>query len=114
MYISHPLINNNPFRPSLLSRTELEWLLGNIQSSGIYNRKIKSQIRKKINNFQHFELPLLIEKGLLSFSPVTKYSNDVTKYSNADSHTFLSNNEICAQMKSLGRDLIPRPFPYQD
>ena len=32
---------------SLLSRTELEWLLGKKQLSGIYNRKIKSQIKKK-------------------------------------------------------------------
>ena len=113
VYISYPLINNNSFRPSLLSRIELEWLLGNIRLSGIYNRKIKSQIRKKINNFQNFELPLLIEKGLLSFSPVTKFSNGVTKNSSADIHSSSSNSEICAQMKSLGRDLIPRPFPYQ-
>ena len=109
----HLLINNNPFRPSLLSRTELEWLLGNKQSSGIYNRKIKSQIRKKINNFQNLELPLLIEKGLISFSLVTKCGNGVTKYSNAENHSSSSNKEICSQMKSLGRDLIPRPFPYQ-
>ena len=100
-------------RPSLLSKTELEWLLGNMQLSGNYNRKIKSQIRKKINNFQNFELPLLIEKGLISFSPVTKYSNGVTKYGNADTHSSSSNSDTCAQMKSLERDLIPRPFPYQ-
>ncbi len=104
---------NNIIRPSLLTKTELDWLLGNIQVSGTYNRKIKSQIRKKINNFQHLELPLLLEKGLISFSPVTKYSNGVTKYSNVGTHSASSNNEICAQMKSLGRDLIPRPFPYQ-
>ena len=103
----------NILRPSLLTKTELAWLLGNIQLSGNYNRKIKSQIRKKINNFENFELPLLIEKGLISFSPVTKYSNGVTKYSNTNSPSSSSNSETCAQMKSLGRDLIPRPFPYQ-
>ena len=112
MYISHLLINNI-IRPSLLTKTELDWLLGNIQVSGNYNRKIKSQIRKKITNIENLELPLLLEKGLVSFSPVTKYGNGVTKYSNADTHTSSSNSETCAQMKSLGRDLIPRPFPYQ-
>ena len=105
--------NNDILKPSLLTKTELDWILGTIQLSGNYNRKIKSQIRKKINNFENFELPLLIEKGLIAFSPVTKFSNDVTTYSNADTHSSSSNNEICAQMKSLGRDLIPRPFPYQ-
>ena len=83
MYVFHPLISNNPFRPSFLSRTELEWLLGNKQSSGNYNRKIKSQIRKKINNFQNFELPLLIEKGCYHFHPlpnlVTVLLNTVTQ-----------------------------------
>ena len=57
---------------SLLSKTELEWLLGNKQLSSIYNRKIKSKIRKKIENFENFELSLLVEKGLLSLSTVTK------------------------------------------
>jgi hypothetical protein len=64
-------------------------------------------------NFQNFELPLLLEKGLLSLSDVTKFGNGVTKYSNADTHTASSNSETCARMKSLERDLIPRPFPYQ-
>ena len=75
-----------------------------------YNRKIKSQIKRKLENF---ELPLLVEKGLLSLSSVTKFGNGVTKYSNADIHSSSSNSETCAQMKSLERDLIPRPFPYQ-
>jgi hypothetical protein len=58
-------------------------------------------------------LQLHIEKGLISFSPVTKYSNGVTKYSNAETPSSSSNSEICTQMESLERDLIPRPFPYQ-
>ena len=103
----------NIIQPSLLTKTELEWLLGNKQSSGSYHRKIKSQIKKKINNFEKFDLPLLIENGLISLSSVTKFGNGVTKYSNTENHSSSSNNEICAQMKSLGRDLIPRPFPYQ-
>ena len=107
------MTSNNLHELSLLSKTELEWILGKAQLSGSYNRKIKSQIRKKLENFEKFELPLLIEKGLISFSPVTKYSNGFTKYSNAETHSSSSNSEIYTQMKSLERDLIPRPFPYQ-
>jgi hypothetical protein len=67
----------------LLSQTEKEWLLGNAKLSKGYERKVKSDIKKKIQNFQIFELPLLIEKGFISFdSPVTKNSNGVTKYGN--------------------------------
>jgi hypothetical protein len=46
------MIHNNPSKPSLLTNTELEWLLGKIQLQGSYHRKIKSQIRKKIENFK--------------------------------------------------------------
>ena len=101
---------------SLLSKKELEWILGKTQLSGSYNRKIKSQIRKKLENFENFELPLLLEKGLLSLSSVTNYGNGVTKYSNSENYYTALNDEnqrISAQMKSLERDLIPRPFPYQ-
>ena len=70
---------NNSQELSFLSKTELEWLLGKKHVSGSYNRKIKSQIRKKLENFENFELPLLIEKGLLSLSAVTKFGNGVTK-----------------------------------
>ena len=101
------MTSNNLHGLSLLSKTELEWILGKAQLSGSYNRKIKSKIRKK------FELPLLLEKGLLSLSSVTKYGNGAIKYSNADSHSSALNTKLCAQMKSLERDLIPRPFPYQ-
>ncbi len=72
------LVYNNQRELSLLSKTELEWLLGKKKLSGSFKRKIKSQIRKKLENFENCELPLLIEKGLISFSPVTKFSNDVT------------------------------------
>jgi len=61
------LAYNDSRKLSLLSKTELEWLLGKKHLSDSYNRKIKSQTRKKIENFENFELPLLLEKGLLSF-----------------------------------------------
>ena len=75
--------------------------------------QMELNIRRKLENFENFELPLLVEKGLLSLSSVTKFGNGVTKYGNADFHSSSSTNKTCTQMKSLERDLIPRPFPYQ-
>ena len=117
------MASDNQQKLSLLTKTELEWLLGNKQLSGGYNRKIKSQIIKKIKNFQSFELPLLLEKGLISLSTVTKFGNGVTNISNTENRYNTINDEIrlnCDKIKSLGREfqhvsiqLDPRPFPYQ-
>ena len=114
---------NNQQELSLLSKTELEWLLGNKQLSSNYNRKIKSQIRKKLENFKNFELPLLVEKGLISLPTVTKFGNGVTKYSNMENQSSCLNNEnryAPSSIQSLGREfqydstlLDSRPFPYQ-
>jgi hypothetical protein len=122
-YNYNTLAHNNQQEISLLSKTELEWSLGNKQLSSSYNRKIKSQIRKKIENFENFELPLLLEKGLISLSTVTKFSNGATKFSNTQNQHTTKNDEnqrISAQNQSLGRDfpcdytlLDSRPFPYQ-
>ena len=79
---------------SLLSKTEVEWLLGEKQISGSYNRKIKSQIIKKIKNFESFELPLLLENGLISLSGVTKFGNGVTNISNAQIESLPLDNDI--------------------
>jgi hypothetical protein len=57
--------------PALLTKTELEWLNGNIQLSHAYQRKIKSDIKKKIRILQELELPLLIEKEFIPL--VTQY-----------------------------------------
>jgi hypothetical protein len=97
------LTSNNLHELSLLSKTELEWLLGNKQLTSSYNRKIKSQIRKKLENFENFELPLLLEKGLLSLSSVTKFGNGVTKYSNIQNQSYCSNHNLSIK---YGPDVI--------
>jgi hypothetical protein len=86
-----------------LSKTELEWLLGQKYVLGSYNRKIKIQIRKKLEKFEKFELPLLVEKGLLSLSDVTKYGNGVTKYSNVQNPNYYLNNNLSTK---YGPDVI--------
>ena len=94
---------NNSQELSFLSKTELEWLLGKKHVSGSYNRKIKSKIRKKLENFEKFELPLLIEKGLISLPTVTKFSNGATKYSNIQNQSYSSNNNLSTK---YGPDVI--------
>jgi hypothetical protein len=44
--------------PALLTRTEIEWLLGNAQVSKGYEYRIKSDIKRKLKTFQQLELPL--------------------------------------------------------
>jgi hypothetical protein len=58
-------LNNEKIRPALLTRIEIEWLLGKIKVSKTYQYRIKSDIRQKIRTFSELELPLLIEKGII-------------------------------------------------
>ena len=78
----------------LLSQTEKEWLLGNAKLSKGYERKIKADLKKKIENFQKYELPLLIKSGLLDLQNVTKFSNSVTNYSNDANRLLKFDSEI--------------------
>jgi hypothetical protein len=93
--------------PALLTKTELEWLNGNIQLSYSYQRKIKSDIKKKIRILQELELPLLIEKGFIpQTTGVTSNCNTVTANRNTntinnyiktpDSSSFSQNKEALA------------------
>ena len=76
---------NSDTSPALLTKTELEWLNGNIQLSYAYQRKIKSDIKKKIRILQELELPLLIEKGFIPKpTGVTANCNTVTANRNND------------------------------
>jgi hypothetical protein len=77
----------------MLSQTEKEWLLGNKKLSKGHEQKIKSNITKKIQNFQKLELPLLIRIGLFAYPNVTENSNSVTKYSNGPNGLNSFNND---------------------
>ena len=70
-------------RPALLTKTEIAWLLGKVQVSKLYEYRIRSDIKKKLQTFQEIELPLLIEKGfvsennVLSANPQLENSNNI-------------------------------------
>src|SRR5919202_814701 len=90
--------------PALLTKRELEWLNGNIQLSYAYERKIKSDIKKKIRVLQEIELPLLMQRGFIPQpTDVTSNCNTVTANCNngitekkRNSCSFLQNKEALA------------------
>jgi hypothetical protein len=53
-------------KTSILTTSELEWLTGKKQVSKVYEYRIRSDIKKKLQLFQKFELPLLAQKGFLN------------------------------------------------
>jgi len=65
----------------LFSHTEKKWLLGNAKLSEWYERKIKSDIRRKLKIFKNMNLAMLIKKGWFDYHAVTENSNSVIKYS---------------------------------
>ena len=66
-------------QPALLTRAEIDWLLGNKEVSKLYERKIRYSIKKKIETLTELEIPLLTHRGF----NVTTYSNGIITGSNA-------------------------------
>jgi hypothetical protein len=56
---------DNSIKPALLTRTEIEWLLGKKQVSKSYEYYMRSSIKKKLRTWKELELPMLMEKGLI-------------------------------------------------
>ena len=52
--------------PAILSKSELRWLLGDINVSKSFEYKIKSSIRRKVQTFTELELPLLIKNNFFA------------------------------------------------
>jgi hypothetical protein len=107
-----------PFDQALLTKTELEWLLGKIQVSKVYEYRIKSDIKKKLQTFQKSELPLLMEKGFISPSSYNSSLSVYTQNLSANPQMHESTKEariepLKTKQGSLGRDLDPGPLPYQ-
>src|SRR5919199_3276745 len=65
---------NNNFKPILLSKSELHWLLGDINVSKSFEYKIKSSIKRKIQILTELELPLLVKNN---FFVNDDYNHDI-------------------------------------
>jgi hypothetical protein len=62
---------------ALLTRTEIEWLLGKTKVSKPYQYRIKSDIKKKLKTFTELELPLLFERKIIESPDLSKYTQDL-------------------------------------
>jgi len=58
----------NGINPVLLSRTELDWLLGKTKVSKIFEYQIRSRIKRKVKTLMELELPLLVKCNLVDNS----------------------------------------------
>ena len=95
--------------PALLTKTELDWLQHKIKVSKVYEYRLKSDIKKKLQTFQQLELPLLMKNGFISSA-----YGDLS--ANPQLHERPNNTRIelhKPKQRSLGRDLDPGPLPYQ-
>ena len=101
--------------PALLTKTEIDWLQHKIKVSKVYEYRLKSDIKKKLQTFQQLELPLLMKNGFISSN------NDLSVYPqnlSANTQRLQSSNKagnelLFTKQGSLGRDLDPGPLPYQ-
>jgi hypothetical protein len=55
---------HSSFKPSLLTKTEIDWLSGKAHLSKSYEYKVKSIIKSKLRALYEFELPLILNSGL--------------------------------------------------
>ncbi len=80
-------------KPALLTRTEIEWLLGKKRVSKSYEYYLKHTIREKLHTLTELELPLLMEKGLLSTGlDLSAYSKNLS--ANSKDNPKLLENEL--------------------
>jgi hypothetical protein len=86
-------------KPALLTRNEIQWLQGELQVSKSYQRKIKSDIRRKLSIFQGFELPILIRSGFVDDVISTANCNATTSNCNIGNAGNSKNTENPAQKK---------------
>jgi hypothetical protein len=64
-------------RPVLLSKSELQWLLGNTKVSKTFEYKMLSNIRRKIHALTTIELPLLMRDNLVIYQLASEPGRDL-------------------------------------
>ena len=92
-------MNNNYSNLVIFSKAEVNWLTRTTQLSKSFEYKIKSNIKKKINKLISFELPLLIESGLI----------DKQMIAGLISNTDINNNMLL----NLGKEKVAGSNPAQ-
>jgi hypothetical protein len=91
--------------PALLTRRELDWLLGKTEGiSTSFEYKIKSSLKKKVRAFVEIELPLLLKNGLFPALDGLIYPTSEGRLEEGSS----PNGDL-----SLGKAKVPGPNPGQ-
>ncbi len=71
--------NIQSIKPALLTRSEIEWLLGKKEVSKSYEYYLKHSIKEKLHTLTELELPLLNEKGMIQDSlDLSAYSKNLS------------------------------------
>ena len=83
---------DDKLNPVLLSKTEMQWLLGKIKVSKLFEYQLKSRIKRKVRSLMELELPLLVKTNFIDYCddsrlgwdmepgpPITKSSIDKTQ-----------------------------------
>ena len=81
------MIGSN-FKPALLTRTEIEWLLNHVEVSKAHQYRIKSDIKRKLKTFAEVEIPLLIDSGILDNFDLSKYTQNLMTNPQINSHSY--------------------------
>ena len=114
-------------KPSLLTKTETDWLSGKAHLSKTYEYKIKSIIKRKLKAFNEFELPLILKSGLFpeAAEKLATFNNHNEPMDNSSlESSYLSIKEEektwagfgqgnLARESNLGKAKVPGPNPGQ-
>ena len=94
-------------QPAVLTRTEINWLLGNVKVSKPYEYRIKSDIRKKIKTFTDLELPLLLKRRIIDSLDLSIFTQNLRTNPQSTDQIIpqpLLHTEIPSQIWWAGRD----------
>ena len=88
---------HSPFKPSLLTKTEIDWLSGKTHLSKSYEYKIKSIIKSKLKALSEFELPLILNSRLFpeaaNLAIFKNYNEAISKTSSDYSNLSIKEDE---------------------
>ena len=88
---------HSSFKPSLLTKNEIDWLSGKTHLSKSYEYKIKSIIKSKLKALSEFELPLILNSGLFpeaaNLAIFKNYNEAISKTSSDYSNLSIKEDE---------------------
>jgi hypothetical protein len=88
---------HSSFKPSLLTKTEIDWLSGKTHLSKSYEYKVKSIIKSKLKALSEFELPLILNSGLFpeaaNLAIFKKHNEAISKTSLDYSNLYVKEDE---------------------